>query len=165
MLTIILVIIILFIIAKIRYKKWFVVEPIFNYFVITTMGIIIGCMIALTLPVKSEYQYSHKIEIVSLRDNNVLNGTFGLMAGSITTNNRYCFYYKNDTNRYEYSSISANNTQIELSDDNSAFIKVYVDTRTESAMNLFSLGRTREPQYILSIPSKSIITDYVLDGQ
>ena len=124
-----------------------------------------GLIIAIALPVKYETT-SWTENIVTLKDNNSVEGRFFLGTGMINGSMKYVYYQKNDESTYQMWQADYYNAKIRYI---STQPKVVITDKhwAKTTFNKWAIDMADESRqtYIFEVPQGSIKNSYELDAQ
>jgi hypothetical protein len=112
----------------------------------------------------SEYipELSEEYEIVTMGDNQVVEGDFFIGIGDINTNSTYTVMAKTD-NGYERKTFDAKDVVLKTT-DKTPKVQVYAKKFTKPS-TVFFCGDYGDETYVIYIPKEAIIENYWLDLQ
>lgn len=129
----------------------------------TLIGGLIGLVIALALPAKTEIvKTTYNLE--ALQDNNGVSGSFFLGSGQIEGKMKYVFYYEKD-GFYKLEQVDYEEVKVKYSDEKpkaERFNRKYVK---DAFINNFAIGCNHYQEYIIYVPKGTIKQNYTLDAQ
>lgn len=127
------------------------------------IGVGAGLIISLVIPA-DKHIVTYSNEIVTLQDNNALEGTFFLGSGGFGNDMYYSFYYKTEDGGFKSKTLDSDFVTIYY-DENPRY-EVNVEETTDAFINKFSIcascgGKERK----LFVPEGTIKENYNLDAQ
>lgn len=130
----------------------------------TIFGGLIGLLIALSLPAKTEIvKTTYNLE--ALQDNNSVNGSFYLGTGQIEGKMKYVFYYEND-GYYKLEQADYNEVKVKYSDEKQKVERFNRNYVKDALINHFAIDLINSYQeYIIYVPKGTIKQNYSLDAQ
>ena len=135
--------------------------PLFNSLLFALFGLII----AVVMPIKYETS-SWDSNIVTLKDNNSVEGNFFLGTGVINGSMRYVFYKINDDSTYQMWQVNYYDAKIRYVNTQPKVI--ITDKRpSKSLFNKFAIDISDESYqtYMFEVPNGSIKNSFELDAQ
>lgn len=124
-----------------------------------------GVFVALLLPM-NYVTTTWRTEIVTLKDNNGVSGSFFLGSGVIEGQMRYVYYQKNNDSTYQMQQVDYYKARIKYTEGSPCII--ITDIRTdESFYNkwAFDFDDYIKQTYVFEVPKGSIKNAYELDAQ
>jgi uncharacterized protein YacL len=151
----------------IGYRDW---QSIFEGLLTATLGLIIGCIIALLVAFLLPSRLIEKKDvatIVNLQDNSSLSGRFFLGSGQINDKMVYVFYYESSPGIYKMQQIGYENAVIKYTTDTTAFVEQYTKVLDKTYFwNHFSIdNEICNVRYVINVPKGTIKTNFQLDAQ
>lgn len=129
-----------------------------------TLGAIPGMILCVCLPTPTiDKVVTHNL--ISLKDNNSISGSFFLGSGIINNEMRYSYYYNCGNDNYKLTSVSANNTYVKYTKDKPRIEYHYKEINSKSNWKYFSNLLSDGGYYIIYIPEGSIKYNFVLDAE
>lgn len=129
----------------------------------TIFGGLIGLLIALSLPAKTEIvKTTYNLE--ALQDNNSVNGSFFLGTGQIEGKMKYVFYYEND-GYYKLEQADYEEVKVKYSDKKPKVERFNRNYVKDALINHFAIDLNSYQEYIIYVPKGTIKQDYYLDAQ
>ena len=123
----------------------------------------IGSMIVSGVLPKQYYEHS-RTELVALKDNTGISGSFFLGSGNINSTMKY-YYLVNSEFGLEMRSVEAGVARIQEKDDESPHLRImkkqYADPWIRG--KIWNLCPARENIYVFVIPPDSVLRDYRVD--
>lgn len=124
----------------------------------------IGAFFAFSLPVKYETT-TWSQNIITLKDNNSIRGSFFLSSGIINGQMKYVYYQQNEDSTYEMRQVDYRDAKIKYTNSQPKVIITDVH-RKAIKQNKWTLSSSKESQtYIFEVPKGSIKNSYELDAQ
>jgi hypothetical protein len=148
-------------------EEWGFIGGVFNTFLSILIGVFVGVMLLLCSSiicaplVETEHVKVKTTEIVALKDNNELSGSFFLGSGCVDENTRY-YYMENTERGKRMRDISAENAYLNESNSETPRIETYQSEWKNKAWNLIAFP-SEGGYYKIYIPENSIITDFEVD--
>lgn len=134
-------------------------------FMAIVFGLLFGFFISTMLPIETKEIKVSEHELISIKDNNSINGSFFLGSGNINGDLIYCYYYKLSETNIKMNSVYVVYCEIVYSKDKPK-IEKYETIKTDSFKNKFSLGFiNRNIRYIIYIPEGTIKNNFNLDAE
>lgn len=132
--------------------------------IFSIVGGAVGLIITCILPMETTYK-GLSLEIVSLQDNNGVNGEFYLGSGYVENRMKYIFYYKLGDNEYKMMSVDYDAATIKYTDEK-PFIVINELCPTDALINKFAYDfNINSKTYVIHVPKGSILNNYSLDSQ
>lgn len=125
-------------------------------------GFLIWFIIAIILPMDLYWKEKY-LDIVNLKDNSSVEGSFFLWSGYINGTMNYIFYYEKDW-LFNMMKIKYDKAQIKYTEWKPR-VKIFEQYPTKNHINLFAIDIQEEDKYIIEVPKWTIKTNYNLDAQ
>lgn len=127
------------------------------------LGGIIGLLIALSLPAKTEIvKTTYNLE--ALQDNNSVKGSFFLGSGQIEGKMKYVFYYEKD-GYYKLEQADYEEVKVKYSDEKPKVERFNRNYVKDALINHFAIDLNSYQEYIIYVPKGTIKQNYSLDAQ
>ena len=142
-------------------------EDFVEYFMLGILGalagVLVGLLVALSLPAKTEIvKTTYNLE--ALQDNNSVNGSFFLGTGQINGKMKYVFYYEKN-GYYKLKQADYNEVRIKYSDEKPKAVRFTRKKVKDGFINNFTLDSNSYQEYIIYVPKGTIKQNYSLDAQ
>jgi len=149
----------------IKYKCSFSWDTIFLGFITSIMGSVIGLFIAILLPCKYENSEWSR-DLMSLKDNTNVRGSFFLGSGQINGEMKFVYYVQYNDSSFKMWQASYYDAVIKYT-SNKPQVVITDRHQSESLLNKFAIDLAGEEKqtYVFEIPKNSIKDVYELDSQ
>lgn len=137
-------------------------EHFFFTLIALLIGALIGVVVAIVLPAKTEIvKTTYNLE--TLQDNNSVKSSFFLGCGQIDGKMKYVFYYERD-GFYKLEQVDYEEVKVKYSDEKpkvERFNRKYVK---DAFINNFAFDDNSYQEYIIYVPKGTIRQNYTLDA-
>lgn len=137
---------------------------LFQWVIGILMGVIIGFLLALPIPMKSHLE-KYEIQIANLQDGNSIHGSFFLGTGQVDGVMKYTYYTK-DGEFYQLHQMDASNIKVRYTSGSPriTFMKRVLDKDETINRWGFDLDIGNKTDYIIEVPKGSVKSDFTLDA-